>query len=62
MAEEKWKNGQRTENEEAVPDKMQTPVKQKDGGDAPNVSETWAQDTISDLDDFIESQGIYIRQ
>ncbi|MDO4298300.1 MAG: hypothetical protein Q4C59_07475 [Lachnospiraceae bacterium] len=26
------------------------------------VSETWAEDTIADLDDFIESQGIYIRQ
>ena len=26
------------------------------------VSETWAEETISDLDDFIESQGIYIRQ
>lgn len=27
-----------------------------------SVSETWAQETIADLDDFIESQGIYIRQ
>lgn len=26
------------------------------------ISETWAEETISDLDDFIESQGIYIRQ
>ncbi len=26
------------------------------------VSETWAQETIEDLDDFIESQGVYIRQ
>lgn len=26
------------------------------------ISETWAQETIEDLDDFIESQGIYIRQ
>lgn len=26
------------------------------------VSETWAQETSEDLDDFIESQGIYIRQ
>lgn len=26
------------------------------------VSETWAEETIADLDDFIESQGIYIRQ
>lgn len=27
-----------------------------------HVSETWAEETIADLDDFIESQGIYIRQ
>lgn len=26
------------------------------------LSETWAQDALGDLDDFIESQGIYIRQ
>jgi hypothetical protein len=27
-----------------------------------SVSDTWAEDVIADLDDFIESQGIYIRQ
>lgn len=26
------------------------------------LSETWAQDALQDLDDFIESQGVYIRQ
>ena len=26
------------------------------------MSETWAQDNIQELDDFIEDQGIYIRQ
>lgn len=26
------------------------------------MSETWAQDNMQELDDFIESQGIYIRQ
>lgn len=26
------------------------------------MSDTWAQDNIQELDDFIESQGIYIRQ
>ena len=26
------------------------------------VSETWAQEIIEDMDDFIESQGIYLRQ
>lgn len=26
------------------------------------MSDTWAQDGLQELDDFIESQGIYIRQ
>lgn len=26
------------------------------------LSETWAQDALSDLEDWIEEQGIYIRQ
>lgn len=26
------------------------------------VSETWAQEIIEDMDDFIEAQGIYLRQ
>ena len=26
------------------------------------LSPTWAQDNIQDLEDFIESQGIYLRQ
>lgn len=26
------------------------------------VSETWAHEVIEDIDDFIESQGIYLRQ
>lgn len=26
------------------------------------MSETWAHDCIQELDDWIESQGIYIRQ
>lgn len=26
------------------------------------ISATWAEETIMDLDEFIESQGIYIRQ
>lgn len=36
-------------------------VQKPDAGKTP-VSETWAEETIADLDDFIESQGIYIRQ
>ena len=38
----------------------ETEVKQD--GQQGKVSETWAEETIADLDDFIESQGIYIRQ
>ena len=34
----------------------------KPDGHPEKVSETWAEETIADLDDFIESQGIYIRQ
>lgn len=26
------------------------------------LSETWAQDALADLEDWIEEQGIYIRQ
>lgn len=26
------------------------------------ISETWAEDALADLEDFIEEQGIYIRQ
>ena len=29
---------------------------------AQELSPTWAQDCIEDLDDWIESQGIYLRQ
>lgn len=28
----------------------------------PKLSETWAQDALGDLEDWIEEQGIYIRQ
>lgn len=27
-----------------------------------SLSETWAQDALQDLEDWIEEQGIYIRQ
>ena len=37
-------------------------VEIKPDGQQGKVSETWAEETIADLDDFIESQGIYIRQ
>jgi len=37
-------------------------MKEQENKESTPISETWAQDTIDDLDDFIESQGIYIRQ
>ena len=30
--------------------------------DAVALSDTWAQDALQDLEEYIESQGIYIRQ
>ncbi len=53
MAEERMRTRQNTEEE-------QTARKEQDT--KPAVSETWAEETIADLDEFIESQGIYIRQ
>lgn len=35
-------------------------VKKEDGDF--KLSETWAQDALGDLEDWIEEQGIYIRQ
>ncbi|MDO5337182.1 MAG: hypothetical protein Q4E89_06940 [Eubacteriales bacterium] len=36
--------------------------KQNQEQEPESLSETWAQDALAELDDFIESQGIYIRQ
>ena len=43
---------------------METMVKAENeaASDIPDLSVTWAQDAQQDLEDFIESQGIYIRQ
>ncbi|HIS26113.1 MAG TPA: hypothetical protein IAA57_04305 [Candidatus Pullilachnospira intestinigallinarum] len=44
-------------------DKGETPAqKAAQPEEKPVLSETWAQDALQDLDDFIESQGVYIRQ
>ena len=53
MAEEKVKKDERNEKEK---------TSGTSEGTQANISETWAEETIADLDDFIESQGIYIRQ
>ncbi len=61
------RQGEKTEaaeEREAGQLRPQAPAEDRDGGrsDKPVVSETWAEETIADLDEFIESQGIYIRQ
>ena len=43
-------------------EKTSEEIEVKQDGQQGEVSETWAEETIADLDDFIESQGIYIRQ
>ena len=52
---------ERLHNEEAMLSK-QDAKKQESNDREHKISETWAEETIADLDDFIESQGIYIRQ
>ena len=39
---------------------LQNPEKEEEKKQT--ISETWAHDIIEDLDDWIESQGIYLRQ
>ena len=58
MTDKKAQNGQ-TAKEEYT---LKSDVNQTREADDTKISETWAEDTIAELDDFIESQGIYIRQ
>lgn len=44
-------NGQEDRTENAAQEQKQT-----------KLNETWAQDAQDELEDFIEQQGIYIRQ
>lgn len=36
--------------------------KEQEENTTQELSETWAQDALADLEDWIEEQGIYIRQ
>ena len=56
------KDTRQEEQENRVIDEKNGRKEQENGGSGADVSETWAEETIADLDDFIESQGIYIRQ
>lgn len=42
--------------------KQKTEMEEKDEDTEQKMSPTWAHDCIEDLDDWIESQGIYLRQ
>lgn len=62
MADTKVLKTQTEEGKEAIREKgASTPDQGAEQKNSP-VSENWAEETIADLDDFIESQGIYIRQ
>ncbi len=50
------------EEEKTVPGSEQGQTGQEADRKNQDISATWAEETIADLDDFIESQGIYIRQ
>ncbi len=41
---------------------MSEAAKEEAAAKAETVSPTWAEECIEDLDDWIESQGIYLRQ
>lgn len=56
------KDTRQEEQENRVIDEKNGRKEQEIGQLEADVSETWAEETIADLDDFIESQGIYIRQ
>ena len=56
------KDTRQEEQENRVIDEKNGRKEQVSGQPEEDVSETWAEETIADLDDFIESQGIYIRQ
>lgn len=57
-----FKDTRQEEQENRVIDEKNGRKEQVSGQPEADVSETWAEETIADLDDFIESQGIYIRQ
>ncbi len=63
MSEEKREKDRMIPEEQAGDRKLSKAegVKPSENAGA-GVSETWAEQTIADLDEFIESQGIYIRQ
>ena len=47
------------ENKDRTEQKKQQELKKEEEA---TLSPTWAQDALADLEDWIEEQGIYIRQ
>ena len=43
-------------------DQKKEDTKNTEAKEKQKISETWAEDALADLEDFIEEQGIYIRQ
>lgn len=62
MTEKKLTHVQEDENSKTVLQDASVQEGTGEAGTKNDISETWAEETIADLDDFIESQGIYIRQ
>lgn len=62
MADTRLLKTQTEEGKEAIREKSASTPEQGAEQKKSPVSENWAEETIADLDDFIESQGIYIRQ
>lgn len=53
---------QQAEGKGAINEEVNSPSNREEKREGQPISETWAEDTIAELDDFIESQGIYLRQ
>lgn len=50
-----------SEEKKMTPEEENQAKKEQEAKEQP-LSETWAQDALADLEDWIEEQGIYIRQ
>ncbi len=48
--------------QEDMPEDMTQRQDEKESGKQAPLNETWSQDAQDELEDFIEQQGIYIRQ
>lgn len=49
-----------SEDKKKITDREETKEMNEESGQ--ELSPTWAQDALADLDDWIEEQGIYLRQ